>query len=178
QEHGVVVAFLGSAVAVLATLLIAWILPLPRTDEEEGNDLVDIGYAPEPSLALTMRSGPVVVEVEYDVDPAAARDFYQVMLRMERVRKRIGAFDWSISRDVANPAIWIERYRCATWGDYLRMRDRYTQTDFEVQEAADAFNRSGTGRRVRRRLERPYGSVRWKSDSPDLYKGTVDYFAP
>ncbi|HMO69242.1 MAG TPA: MFS transporter, partial [Novosphingobium sp.] len=166
QEHGVVVAFLGSAVAVLATLLIAWILPLPRTDEEEGNDLVDIGYAPQPSLALTMRSGPVVVEVEYDVDPAAARDFYQVMLRMERVRKRIGAFDWSISRDVANPAIWIERYRCATWGDYLRMRDRYTQTDFEVQEAADAFNRSGTGRRVRRRLERPYGSVRWKSDSP------------
>lgn len=178
QGHGVVIAFLGSAAAVAATLLVAWVMPLPKADEEEGNDLVDIGYAPEPALALTMRSGPVVVEVEYDVDPEAARDFYQVMLRMERVRKRIGAFDWSISRDIANPAIWIERYRCATWGDYLRMRDRYTQSDFEVQEEADAFNRSGGGRRVRRRLERPYGSVRWKADSPDLYRGTVDYFAP
>jgi len=178
QSYGLPASFIGSSVAVALTMLIGFVMPLPKGEDEEGNDLVDIGYAPEPSLALTMRSGPVVVEVEYDVDPALARDFYAMMMRMERIRKRIGGFDWSISRDVANPAIWIERYRCPTWGDYLRMRDRYTQSDYEIQEAADAFNRSGGGRRVRRRLERPYGSVRWKADSPDLYKGTVDYFAP
>ncbi len=170
-------AFICSGIAVALTLLLGWLLPLPR-DENEDTTSVEIGAEPEVALGLSLRSGPVVIEVEYDVDPDKARDFYGVMVQMEKVRKRIGGFDWSISRDIADPAIWIERYSCPTWGDYLRMRGRYTQTEFDIQEAADAFNRSGQGRRVRRRLERPYGSVRWKSDSPDVYRGTVDFMGP
>jgi hypothetical protein len=153
------------------------LLPLPRVEDEDTSS-VEIGAEPEVGMALTMRSGPVVVEVEYDVDPDQAREFYGVMMQVEKVRKRIGGFDWSISRDIADPTIWVERYHCPTWGDYMRMRDRYTQADLDIQELADTFNRSGQGRRVRRRLERPYGSVRWKADSPDLYKGTVDFIGP
>lgn len=178
SHTGLTEAFIISGGAVAATLVLGWLLPLPRGAEDEGTDLVSIGHEPRVSMALTMRSGPVAVEVEYDVDPDRARDFYDVMTRMEKVRKRIGGFDWSIARDIENPAIWIERYHCATWGDYLRMRDRYTQADFEVQEQADGFNRVPGERRVRRMLERPYGSVRWKADTPDPYRGTVDYFAP
>ncbi len=175
-HYDVETAFLGSAAFVGATLLVGYMLPLPGG--QEGNiDVVDIGYEPEVALAVTMRSGPVVIEVEYDVDPDRARDFYATVIKLQRVRKRIGGFDWSISRDLANPSIWVERYHCPTWGDYLRMRDRYTQADFDAQEAADAFNRTGHGHRVRRRLERPYGSVRWKAETPDLYRGT-DVFVP
>ena len=113
--------------------------------EDEDTSSVEIGAEPEVALALTMRSGPVVIEVEYDVDPDKAREFYGVMMQLAKVRKRIGAFDWSISRDIANPAIWIERYHCPTWGDYLRMRDRYTQADLDIQEQADSFNRTRRG---------------------------------
>lgn len=169
-------ALVISGGAVLATMIFAWLLPLPRG--EESGDMVEIGYEPKEALGLTMRSGPVVIEVEYDVDPERARDFYAVMLELSRVRKRIGGFDWSLARDINNPAIWIERYHCPTWGDYLRMRDRYTQIEFDVQAEADSFNRSGEGRRVRRRLERPYGSVRWKAETPDPFRGTVPIFNP
>ncbi len=177
-HEDVAFAYYASGAAVTATLLLGWLLPLPSGTEDEDTSSVDIGYEPEVAMALTMRSGPVAIEVEYDVDPARAREFYGVMMEMEGVRKRIGGFDWNIARDIANPAIWLERYRCPTWGDYLRMRDRYTQSDLAIQEAADAFNRSGQGRRVSRRLERPYGSVRWKADSPDVFRGTVDYIGP
>ena len=34
-----------------------------------------------------------MVEVDYRVDPERARDFYAVMMRMQRMRKRIGGFD-------------------------------------------------------------------------------------
>jgi hypothetical protein len=170
-------AFLASGGAVAATALLGRFFPLGR-DEEVDTSSVDIGYEPEVALALTLRSGPVVIEVEYDVDPDQARDFYDVMVRLQRARSRIGAFDWSLSRDIADPAIWVERYKCPTWGDYLRMRARYTQTEFELQELADSFNRSGHGHRVRRRLERPFGSVRWKADSPDPFRGTVTYIGP
>ena len=178
QATDVGFAFLAAAAAMIVSIPIAWLLPLPGDEDETGNSFVDIGYEPEVAMAVTMRSGPIVIEVEYDVDPDRAREFYEVMTGMERVRRRIGGFDWSISRDLANPAIWIERYHCPTWGDYLRMRDRYTQTEFEVQELADSFNRTGHGHRVRRRLERPYGSVRWKADSPDPRIDTIGYLGP
>ncbi|RZJ98386.1 MAG: MFS transporter [Novosphingobium sp.] len=178
SHWSVAIAFIASGGAVAATALLGRMFPL-ASDEEVDTSSVDIGYEPEVSLGLTMRSGPLVVEVEYDVDPEQAREFYDVMVRLQRARNRIGAFDWSISRDIANPAIWVERYHCPTWGDYLRMRDRYTQTEFELQELADSYNRTGHGHRVRRRLERPFGSVRWKADSPDPYRGsTVTYIGP
>ena len=176
-SEGVAFAIVASGIVVAVTLILGWLLPLPQSEEEDTSS-VEIGAEPEVELALTMRSGPVVIEVEYDVDQARARDFYTTMMQLANVRRRIGGFDWSISRDIADPSIWVERYHCPTWGDYLRMRDRYTQADLDIQEAADSFNRSGEGRRVRRRLERPYGSVRWKADSPDLYRGTVDFFGP
>jgi MFS family permease len=174
---GVGFAFIASGLAVTATALLGFVLRLPDAAEVD-TSTVDIGHEPEEALGLSLRSGPIVVEVEYDVDPGQAREFYSVMVHLQRARSRIGAFDWSLSRDIADPAIWVERYHCPTWGDYLRMRDRYTQAEFELQERADSFNRSGHGHRVRRRLERPFGSVRWKADSPDPYRGTVGYIGP
>lgn len=175
--QSVTFAFAASGIAVTATAGLGIFMPLLR-EEEIDQDSVDIGYEPEVALPLTLRSGPVVIEVEYDVEPDRARDFYEVMMKLQPVRKRIGGFDWSISRDIANPQLWIERYHCPTWGDYLRMRDRYTQAEFDLQEMADSYNRSGHGHRVRRMLERPFGSVRWRADSPDLYQGPVGYIGP
>jgi predicted MFS family arabinose efflux permease len=169
-------AFVASGVAVAATVLLGVVLPLAR--DQDDTSLVEIGYEPEVAMALTLRSGPVVVEVEYDVDPERARDFYATMMRLSRVRKRIGGFNWSIARDIENPALWTERYHCPTWGDYLRMRDRYTQADFQIQADADGFNRGAVGRRVTRRLERPFGSVRWKAESLDPQQETIGYMVP
>jgi hypothetical protein len=35
-----------------------------------------------------------------------------------------------------------------------------------LQNRADSFHTPGPGSRVRRRLERPLGSVRWRADTP------------
>jgi MFS family permease len=176
-SQGLAFALAASGVAAMATAVLGIVLPLRREAESDG-DSVDIGYAPSAALPLTLRSGPVVVEIEYDVDPERAREFYVLMMEIQRARKRIGGFDWSISRDIENPAIWIERYHCPTWGDYLRMRDRYSQAEYDLQEEADGYNRSGHGRRVRRMLERPFGSVRWKAESLDPQQETVTYIGP
>ncbi len=176
-QSNVTVAFVASGIAVAATLILGWLLPL-ASNEEEYTESVEIGAEPQVALGLSMRSGPIVVEVEYDVEPEQAREFYEAAMHLERLRKRIGGFDWSIARDIANPAVWTERYMCPTWGDYLRMRSRYTQADLDIQKRADSFNRTIGGRNVRRRLARPYGSVRWKADTPDNYRGTVDFIAP
>jgi predicted MFS family arabinose efflux permease len=175
---GLTDAMVGSGIVVLLTLVLGWLLPLPRGAEDEDTSSVKLGSDPEVALALTMRSGPVEIEVEYFVDPAEARAFYDAIRKVRGVRMRNGGSAWSISRDIADPSLWVERYHCPTWGDYLRMRDRYTHADFDLQTEVDAFNRDDRPRRVRRRLERPFGSVRWKADSPDPGAGHVGYLGP
>lgn len=176
-EIGLANAFYMSGAVSLLTFLLGYWMPLSR-DEEGENDMVGIGFEPNLALGLSIRSGPIVVEVDYRVDPDRARDFYTVMMRMQRMRKRIGGFEWSIARDVEDPWLWTERYHCPTWGDYLRMRDRYSQMDFDVQAEAQEFNQAPGGMVIRRRLERPYGSVRWKADSPDPKHDTIQYIGP
>ena len=107
---GVTYAFVASGLAVMLTALLGLVL---RLHEDHGDDddveSVDIGYAPEVAMPLTLRSGPVVVEVDYDVDPDRAREFYEVMMQVQQVRKRIGAFDWSLARDKIGRASCRER---------------------------------------------------------------------
>lgn len=118
-------------------------------------------------MALTLRSGPISVAVDYRVDPKQAREFYDAMCAVQRLRRRNGGFNWSIARDIGDEQLWTERYHCPTWGDYLRMRNRFTQGDKDAQAHADSFIIGDKGNRIRRRLERPYGSVRWQDETPD-----------
>ncbi len=175
--YGLPTALAVSGVCVILTIVVGYFSPLPSGDAE-GQDAIELANDPEVILELSLRSGPVTIEVEYDVDPMQARDFYNLLRQIQKIRLRNGGFNWTASRDIAQPHIWLERYQCPTWGDYLRMRSRYTQADSELQNQADSFNRSGQGLRVRRWLEQPYGSVRWQAESLDPKMGTVSYLGP
>jgi len=122
---------------------------------------------PEVSLALTSRSGPIIVEMDYRIAPHQARQFYHVMQRVQQARQRNGARGWSIARDVTDPSIWTERFQCPTWLDYLRMRGRSTQTERELHAIAKGYHCGSAPILVRRKLERPFGSVRWSEDALD-----------
>jgi hypothetical protein len=112
------------------------------------------------------------VEIDYRVDPDEARAYYDLMLDLQAARLRNGAFNWSLSRDLGDPELWTERFQFPTWHDYLRQRSRTTQHDLELQEAVDRLSTTDRATRVRRRLERPFGSVRWRADSPDPQEGS------
>ena len=122
---------------------------------------------PEVRLSLSARSGPIVVEIEYRVDLDKARLFYAIMQRVQLSRQRNGAYGWSLARDIADPELWTERYHCPTWHDYLRQRSRATRSERILQRRALRFHLGPGSVRIRRMLERPIGSVRWKDTTPD-----------
>ena len=162
---GVEIALLVSAALMLASPLLGLWLPMPRIGArgEDAEVLAD----PEVRLALTARSGPLVVEIEYRVAQENARAFHSVMQDVQLSRQRNGAYGWSLARDIADPELWTERYHCPTWLDYLRQRNRSTQSERALHQQAMAFHIGPEPVRIRRMLERPFGSVRWKDDSPD-----------
>lgn len=176
-DYSIQTAMIVSAAALLATALIGFLLPLPKDVDEDIEQIV-ISNEPKVALDLSLRSGPIVLEIDYDIDPEQARAFYNAMLNLQRVRLRNGGYDWSLARDIENPAIWTERFHCPTWGDYLRMRSRYTQTDLAVHAQIKVFNRLTGDTKVRRKLERPIGSVRWKAETPDTHQEPINYAGP
>lgn len=170
-------ALVASGIAFIAMLLIGVILPMPTVSLAE-TEMVELNQDPEVALAITHRSGPIIIEIDYWVDPNEARTFYDAVQKLQSVRKRNGGFDWSIARDLAVPQLWTERFHCPTWGDYLRQRSRLTQSDVELQAEADRFHTGPLGSRVRRRLERPLGSVRWRAETPDPQDMSISIYAP
>lgn len=170
-------AMLASGGGLLALPLLMILLPLPR-DIAPASEMAEMQADPEVGLDITMRSGPIVIAIDYAVEADDARAFYCSMLDLQRVRLRNGGFNWSLSRDIADAKLWTERFQFPTWGDYLRTRDRYTQADLQAQFRADKFLVPGFVKKVRRQLERPFGSVRWQKDSPDPQQDSVTYLGP
>ncbi|MET4790972.1 MFS family permease [Bradyrhizobium japonicum] len=161
---GVETALLISAVLMLISPLLGLWLRMPRIRRSEDAEAL---AHPEVRLALTHRSGPVVIEIEYRVAQENARAFHNVMQDVQLFRKRNGAYGWSIARDIADPELWTERYHCPTWLDYLRQRNRSTHSERALDRQAASFHVGPEPVRIRRMLERPFGSVRWKDDVPD-----------
>jgi MFS family permease len=162
---GVETALLVSGALMFASPLLGLWLRMPRVGAR--NEDAEVLADPEVQLSLTARSGPLVVEIEYRVAQDDARAFHGVMQEVQLSRQRNGAYGWSIARDIADPELWTERYHCPTWLDYLRQRNRSTQSERALHQQAIAFHLGPDPVRVRRMLERPFGSVRWKEESPD-----------
>lgn len=162
---GVEIALLVSAALMLASPLLGRWLHMPRVGAR--NEDAEVLADPQVQLALTARSGPLVVEIEYRVAQENARAFHNVMQEVQLSRQRNGAYGWSIARDIADPELWTERYHCPTWLDYLRQRNRSTQSERALHQRAMDFHLGPDPVRIRRMLERPFGSVRWKEETPD-----------
>jgi MFS family permease len=163
---GVETALLVSAGLMLISPLLGIWLRMPRVGARN-EDATELLADPEVQLSLTGRSGPLVVEIEYRVAQDNARAFHNVMQDVQLSRQRNGAYGWSIARDIGDPELWTERYHCPTWLDYLRQRNRATQSERALHQRAIDFHLGPDPIRVRRMLERPFGSVRWKEDTPD-----------
>ncbi|MGY4319221.1 MFS family permease [Bradyrhizobium sp. JR3.5] len=74
---GVDTALLVSAVLMFASPILGFWLPMPRISE--GGEEAGILEDPKVRLALTGRSGPLVLEIEYRVSQENARAFHNVM---------------------------------------------------------------------------------------------------
>ena len=92
-------------------------------------------------------------------------EFLAAMAERRRIRRRDGARNWMLLRDLANPQIWIERYTTPTWLDYMRHNSRLTQDDAIVPERLRALHRGPDKPIVRRMIERQPGALAAAVDS-------------
>jgi len=100
------------------------------------------GHWPEPILVVDRQEehGPVLVTVEYSIDPANAGEFARAMQSMRRIRRRDGALRWGLFEDAATPGRYIETFVVESWAEHLRQHERITVSDREAETRAFAFH--------------------------------------
>jgi len=117
---------------------------------------------PETACQLDGDEGPVLVTLEYQVDPAESEEFLRAVRRLEPVRRRDGAIRWNVYRDTEDPNRWLEVFVVESWLEHLRQHERVTADDRVLFEAAARFDRGGKGPRVRHHIAgRQAEQLRW-----------------
>jgi MFS family permease len=143
---GQVAAQLGVQGAVLSSagLGLVLLLALRRLTVEGGEEIdfspAAVRAAPEPAFPVAPDEGPVMVTLEYQIDPARAADFAVVMQRTRRARLRQGALSWGLFRDVAVPGRYIEYFVDENWVEHQRRLERFTAFDAELRTQRMAFH--------------------------------------
>jgi len=107
---------------------------------------------PQTATQLEGDEGPVLVTLEYDVDPADAPAFLSAVRRLEPIRRRDGAIRWNVYRDTEEPRRWVETFVVESWLEHLRQHERITANDRVVLDGARAFHRGPGGPRVRHHI--------------------------
>jgi hypothetical protein len=101
-------------------------------------------YLPEPEVdhrhPIPLEHGPVMVTVEYVIDDEKHGKFEQDMERLRALRTRNGALRWELFCDASNHTRYVEIFFSETWADHLRMHERTTLADKELQDRVNSYH--------------------------------------
>ena len=136
---GVPWTFVAAAVTGVALLLLVGHL---HTTLAEERDLTParILKEPVPAFPVEHQMGPVMVTVDYRIDPARAAEFATLMRESRANRLQLGALSWGLFHDTSEPGHYIEYFLDESWADHLRRFDRFTAADADLRERRHAFH--------------------------------------
>lgn len=147
---GVPLTLVMGAVGLVIVALAFHRLKLPKGDA----DLVPSNHWPEPLTAAPVEydRGPVLILIEYRIDPMERQAFLACLTRLSADRRRDGAYDWGVSEDASDPAAMLEWFKVESWAEHLRQHRRVSKAAADVQDEVLRFHRGDTPPIVRHLL--------------------------
>jgi MFS family permease len=153
-RESIMLSLLACAAVLLACAAFGVWRPLAQSKDLDLDPLRD-WREPQTAVPVDPRTGPVVITIEYVIREEDQMRFLAAMSERRRIRRRDGALNWRLLRDLSEPELWIERYETPTWLDYQRLNNRMTRNDAVIPESLRALHRGPDAPRVRRMIERP-----------------------
>ena len=137
-------ALVGVSASLLASRL--------YTDPENEIDLTParLLQEPVPAFPVEHQMGPVMVTIDYQIDPTRSDEFAAVMRESRANRLQKGALSWGLFHDTNKPGHYIEYFLDDSWADHLRRFDRFTAADAELRERRYSFHTGAEPPRVSR----------------------------
>ncbi len=142
---GALASFAGTRIALAAAAVLLFVLHVlsrrvrvtmgSEADVTQAARLPDLSIAVEPMPS----DGPVLIQIEYRIDPARRDEFLRVIDDIGPTRRRNGATNWRVFRDLSEEGLYVERYIIESWAEYVRLRARMTVADRRLQELVWEF---------------------------------------
>ncbi|MBI5582054.1 MAG: MFS transporter [Deltaproteobacteria bacterium] len=138
-------AHFAAAAAALASVPLLWRKKLQTHHEA---DLMPSMHWPAPvhSQETDNERGPLLVAVEYRIDPRNRNEFLHALERLSHARRRDGAYGWGVFEDAAVDGRYLEIFLVESWLEHLRQHERVTNADRLLQNAVHQFHIEGTPR--------------------------------
>jgi MFS family permease len=162
QAFGLDAAFaVPGAALIIGTAVAMRALPVATTDL----DVRSVRHLPDPTVQHepAPEAGPVLVTLEWRIDPADADVFAAAMRPVGDARRRTGATLWGLFQDAGDLGLFLEVFVVPTWHEHLRQHfERGTAMDEASEALARQLARDGPPR-VRHLL---WAYSRWFAPSP------------
>lgn len=124
-------------VAAAGTVLAAIVGSRFRLGDAARVNVTPSGHWPQPVVGPDLHDdrGPVLVTIEYRVDPARRQDFLQRLQPLGHARRRNGALQWGVAEDSTQAGVYLEYFVDASWREHLRQHERVTEDERALQDA-------------------------------------------
>jgi len=155
---GALASAVGTHIALaMSALLMAVLYLLYRRVRVAMGEEADVTTGVQlPEIALHEEplpdDGPVLIQIEYQVDPENRGAFLRAIHAVEATRRRNGATSWRVFRDVSEKGRIVERFIIESWAEYMRLRARMTQAERRLQERVLELQRKDVPVRISRFL--------------------------
>jgi MFS family permease len=139
---GVSPALLLACVGGLATIPLTWRWKLQTGAEADFSPSM---HWPTPITlhAVEEDRGPVLVTVEYHIDPKNRAPFLRGLGRVAQERRRDGAYEWGLFEDPAQEGRFVETFLTDSWLEHLRSHERVTKADRILEQVVWRFQLDG-----------------------------------
>lgn len=137
-------SFLG-----VVLLLLTWRMSL-EGDGDEDMSPKEAHKGPEVAIDVRPEDGPVMVLVEYLINPAREIEFLEVMRATRRSRLGQGVLSWGLFQDTSQLGRFVEYFVDESWRVHQRWLERFTVSDEELRAQRHAFHLGDAPPRVQR----------------------------
>jgi hypothetical protein len=139
SRFGTPLAMNLAAVGLVAGVLVLWRY---RLTTGEGLNLSPSMHWPPHAVEdhPEVEHGPILIMVEYHIDPSRANDFARAMRPVRLSRLRDGAMRWGLFHVASDPSRYIETFLVGSWAEHLRQHERMTVADQTAEQLARSFH--------------------------------------
>jgi MFS family permease len=140
---GLPLTHLAAAAGLLA------VIPLTRRWKLQTGAAIDLTpsmHWPAPFAAFDIEHdrGPVMVTVEYKIDPRHRDAFLAALDKLSRERRRDGAYAWGVFEDAAEAGRFVEMFLVESWVEHLRQHERVTNADRILEDQVSRYHLAGS----------------------------------
>jgi MFS family permease len=84
---------------------------------------------PTADYEVEKHKGPILVSVEYRIDPKNRAAFIEALNKLARERRRDGGYAWGLFEDNVDKGRFLETFLVESWFELMRQHERVTKDD-------------------------------------------------